>query len=268
MDGFAARLREGFVTVRNPFNRHQVRRVDLSPEDTQFVFWTKNAGPMLPFLPLLEPYPFYVHCTITPYGPDIEPGLRPQAERIDALRRLSDAIGPDRVIWRCDPFIWSDRMSSGWLADRFGELAAALSGWAGAAVVSFVDLYRCMRARFRAAGLRAGTPEEVREVAGAVRLAAAESGLPVTACCEPDTADLLPASRCIDADRLARVAGRPLAAARDRHQRPGCGCHSSIDIGLYNTCRHGCLYCYAVRGTPAAATDTGSGLLPDGETAQ
>ncbi len=43
------RLRAGFALVRDPFNARRLRRVDLTPEGAQaFVFWTRNAGSLLP----------------------------------------------------------------------------------------------------------------------------------------------------------------------------------------------------------------------------
>jgi hypothetical protein len=74
----------------------------------------------------------------------------------------------------------------------------------------------------------------------------------LTLCSQPQ--NLVPgaaAARCIDADRLSQVAGRPIAAP-EKGNRPGCACHQSRDIGDYDTCPHGCVYCYAVR-TPALA---------------
>jgi Domain of unknown function (DUF1848) len=61
---------------------------------------------------------------------------------------------------------------------------------------------------------------------------------------------ILPA-RCVDAARLSDVAGRPIAA-RQKGNRPGCECAESRDIGAYDTCPHGCVYCYAVQNRSRA----------------
>ena len=41
--------------------------------------------------------------------------------------------------------------------------------------------------------------------------------------------------------------------AKDKGQRPFCGCIASKDIGEYDTCPHQCAYCYANRSDGKAA---------------
>jgi hypothetical protein len=58
-------------------------------------------------------------------------------------------------------------------------------------------------------------------------------------------------AHCIDANRLSDVAGKDISAKLDGH-RNGCGCYASKDIGEYDTCPHGCVYCYAVNNKQKA----------------
>ena len=53
-------------------------------------------------------------------------------------------------------------------------------------------------------------------------------------------------ARCVDCQRLSRIAGR-LIQAKQKGNRTDCGCFASRDIGDYDTCPHGCVYCYAVQ---------------------
>jgi len=53
---------------------------------------------------------------------------------------------------------------------------------------------------------------------------------------------------CIDAERLERVSGnRIVYKTVQKGNRKECGCFASRDIGEYDTCPHGCVYCYAVQ---------------------
>ncbi|EPZ57476.1 hypothetical protein H477_2554 [[Clostridium] sordellii ATCC 9714] len=47
-DWFFNRIKEGFVYVVNPMNLKQVSKIELTPEKVDcFIFWTKDATPML-----------------------------------------------------------------------------------------------------------------------------------------------------------------------------------------------------------------------------
>ena len=96
---FMRRLHEGYVLVKNPFNTKQISRVSLRPEDVEcFVFWTKNAAPMLRYIDELRELPCYFQFTITPYGREVEPQLPPKAEVMRTFQRLSEELGAGRVI--------------------------------------------------------------------------------------------------------------------------------------------------------------------------
>ncbi len=64
----------------------------------------------------------------------------------------------------------------------------------------------------------------------------------------------------LDGDRYAV----PTRHNRDSGQRKLCGCIAAKDIGQYNTCPHGCLYCYA-NTSPDSARQNYLGHNPDAE---
>ena len=246
------RLRQGFVCVRNPMNPAQVSRIALSPETVDcIVFWTKDPAPMLDKLGEIRSmgYEFYFQFTLTPYGREIERHLPEKRVLAETFRRLSRAVGRERVVWRYDPVL----LTGDWTPDRhfeaFGALCRELEGCAEECVFSFVDRYAKI-ARRTAGLVRDIAPGEMERTAAGFAETARRHGLKLSACAE--TADFsrfgIGRARCIDPARIERLTGCAIRAGKDRNQRPECGCIESADIGAYDTCRHGCLYCYASAG--------------------
>ena len=249
---FFRRLQEGYVLVRNPVNPRQVSRVSLSPEVVDgFVFWTKNPAPMIPWLDKLPDCPYYFQVTLTPYDEQIERYLPSKRKVIlPAVRQLARQIGPERVVWRYDPVFLTERYSVDFHKKAFAQIARLLRGNTVRCVISFLDWYPPMEKRLRPLAPRPLGGDEMRELAASFGQAAAENGMRIFTCAE--TADLsgfgVEHGCCIDRDLLERIGGRPLCAEKDRSQRAACGCVQSVDIGAYDTCPGGCLYCYADHG--------------------
>lgn len=249
MPWFMNRLREGYVMVRNPMNYHQVSRVSLSPEVIDcIVFWTKNAMPLTPHLgEIALQYPFYIQYTLNPYGRDLEPGLPPLAQRLASACAIAEQFGSKHVVWRYDPIMLTEQYTADWHIEQFAAMADALKGSARECVFSFVDLYDKVQANLRGLGVRICSDGEMDRIAAAFAAIARENGFRLRTCAEK--VDLqrygIAHGCCVDGDLIAELIGWTMAAKKDPNQRPECGCLESIDIGQYNTCRHGCRYCYA-----------------------
>jgi len=254
---FVERLRAGFAEVSNPFNPRQISRVSLAPADVDaFVFWTRDGRGFGPALDEVEArgIPCVVLHTLTPYGADLEPGGRPEAERLESFLRLSDRLGPEQIAWRYDPILFG----SGWGPDfhrrAFARLSQALEGRTRRVIVSLVDYYRKVERRLRpreAAGAEfLRTPlssSAARALLAELPVVAAGRGLALQSCAAPgELAGLgIQAGACIDAAWLGALTGLRLAAGKDPGQRPACRCARSRDIGRHGPCPTGCLYCYA-----------------------
>ncbi|MFO7976344.1 MAG: DUF1848 domain-containing protein [Candidatus Hydrogenedentota bacterium] len=252
---FMGRIREGFCEVANPFSPSQVSRVSLRPDDVDVVvFWTRNAAPLLPHLRELDKrgYRYYFLYTVLDYPELLEPHTPAFETRVETFRRLADTIGAERVIWRYDPIVLSTITPVEFHKETFARIAADLHKSTDRCVISFVDIYRKLTRRLRwleqhGCTIREPNPDETAELAYFISSCAQNHGMLVQSCAE--TIDLtpwnIPPGQCIDDAYIGAIFGLAVDSMKDPSQRPACGCVVSKDIGSYDTCLHGCRYCYA-----------------------
>ncbi|MDR3362293.1 MAG: DUF1848 domain-containing protein [Desulfovibrio sp.] len=263
-DWLMARLRTGHCLWTNPFNARQKQRVSFE-RCKAIVFWSKNPLPLLPYLREISAmgFVFYVQFTLNDYEVEgLEPGLPPLRERLETFCRLSGMTGRERVIWRYDPLLLGRDLPVDVLLRRIDGIGRVVSRHTEKLVFSFLDQYRKTGKRLREHPAKPRSPSEGEMRALAEGLAACNASWPhplqLSTCAEiADYADLgIAHNACVDVAlirRLCRDAPDCDAAlfsgeaVKDAGQRKACGCFPSKDIGAYNTCPHGCAYCYANR---------------------
>jgi len=239
---FFNRIGEGFVFVRNPMNASQVRKITLSPDLVDcIVFWTKNPTAMIPLLDKLEGYHYYFQFTLTPYGQEIETHLPDKAKIIDTFKRLADRIGAYRVVWRYDPIFINTKYTVSYHVENFGMIADALRGYTEKVIISFIDMYSKTERNMSGQKLEPITLETKHKI---TKQFADAAPMMIETCAEKFQYGTASA-KCIDDNLISRIIGCPLDIKKDKSQRLECGCVASVDIGAYNTCLNGCLYCYA-----------------------
>jgi hypothetical protein len=270
---FMNRVREGFLFVRNPFNAHQVRRVDLSPDHVDvIVFWTRDPRPMLGCLDELDAlgYRYYFQFTLTGYPKPLEPSVPPVAEQLCAFKALCRKIGPERVVWRFDPIILSDLTPEHAVIEGFGRLARELNGSTSRVIISFVHLYKNVIRNLAGIGQAQGitfydesrSEEQVRRIASALADRGAANSIEMKSCAEKLdlSAEGVGHGKCIDDRLIKNLFGLTVSDRKDKYQREHCLCVESQDVGQYGTCTHGCVYCYA---NPSKGQAHGSRALHD-----
>ena len=254
---FMNRIRAGVVAVPNPNNADQVSWVSLEPSSVSaFVFWTKDPEPMLKHLDVLDElgYLYYFQYTITAYPRHLEPHSPSLGHSATVFRELVGRLGRSRVIWRYDPIFFTERLDEKEQVRRIGEVADALGDAVGRLVVSFLDVYRRTEANMRLSLHGAEVwqfPRDWAQFAGGLGEVVRSHGLHLQTCAEaPGVVERLAAAgavtgRCVDPALLEELLHGDVDARKDTGQRDACGCVRSREIGMYDSCQHGCAYCYA-----------------------
>ena len=290
-DWFMNRLHAGYCVWYNPFNQ---KPMYISFVKTKvIVFWTKNPEPMLKYLPELDRLGlhYYFQVTLNDYVDEgFEPNVSTVDHRVEVFKRLSDAIGKEKVIWRFDPLIVTPRLSARQLLTKVFHVGNQLKGYTDKLVFSFIDVkaYRKVqnnliketpyytRDTVESAEPSGSYLTELVEGLAKLRDHWKDEGWSISLATCGERLDLeqygIEHNRCIDGDLMERLFSKDKELVyylhtgrlpetdlfggipeiprnkmnlKDKGQRKVCGCMISKDIGMYNTCRHFCKYCYA-----------------------
>lgn len=259
-DWFINRLRAGYCKTVNPYNL-QISRISLRPEDVDgFVFWTKNIGPFVKHLREIHAgqFPFTIQHTINGYPRALEQSVVDPVKSVTNFRRVAETYGNRVCVWRYDTIVLSSLTPREFHIKTFSRLAKELQGATDEVVVSFAHIYKKTRRNMNGAALELGfewsDPSECWKHDLLVELVevARTHRMRATLCSQPQF--LVPGcdeAHCIDSHRLASISGSRIFA-KGKGNRPECRCSTSKDIGEYDTCPHGCVYCYAVQNKPLA----------------
>ncbi len=246
-DWFFNRIKEGFVYVKNPMNAHQISSISLKPDLVDcIVFWTKNPEPMISRLAEIANYAYYFQFTLTGYGTDVETKVPEKKHLIEVFKRLSDIIGPHRVIWRYDPLLFNYKYTPEYHLHAFHEISHALEGYTDKCVISLVDTYDKNKKNLQQIALQSHDKQMNSFFENLVQ-EASDKRMKIATCAEMInlTKYGIIHNSCVDKTLIESIVDCKIDVKKDKTQRAECGCVESIDIGTYNTCTHGCKYCYA-----------------------
>ena len=240
-------MAEGFVYVRNPYYPNLVTKFSLDPDVVDIIgFCTKNPRPLLKNIDVLNPYGQFWYVSITGLGREYEPFVPDKEEVIKDFIAISDKVGARAMGWRYTPIIIDEKHDVAHHIATFEYIAMRLEGYARLAVFGFLDLYP--RLRKLHPDLHDASDEEKIILAKAFREIAKKHGLDLRLCSKEKWL----AQYDIDVDGCMRISdyeasiGEKLDLKNPNPSRKNyCACYLSNDIGSYNSCGHGCLYCYA-----------------------
>ena len=151
------------------------------------------------------------------------------------------------MIWRYDPIIVNDKYSIDWHIKKFKDLTEQLCRYTEKVTISFVDLYTKISHNFKGKSIYELSYAQKDAISNNFAKIAHSHNLVIDTCAEDINLSAygIEHARCIDDRLISKLLGCSVDIEKDKNQRLECGCITSIDLGLYNTCQNGCVYCYA-----------------------
>lgn len=253
-DWLLKRFEEGYVLSRNPLFSNKVTRYEMTPNNVDcVVFCSKNYKPILPSIgDIAKKFNIYCHYTITAYGEDIEPGVPSIDKSVETLIKLSEIVGKEKVAWRYDPVLLTQKYTIRLHLEKFEYMAKQLAPYIDRCIFSFVEMYKKLEVNMPE--LIPLSIEDMDELGRGLGAIAARYGIHIQTCGTNGdyTSYGIQTSGCMTLDILGKANGVEFRNLKHKGMRAGCHCIESRDIGAYDTCMNGCKYCYANK-TPQKA---------------
>lgn len=241
------RFQEGFVYSRNPFSPNVINKYILSSDLVDcVVLCSKNYRPILERLhEISDKFNIFCHYTITAYGKDIEPKVPDIDESIETLIKLSKIVGKERISWRYDPILLTEKYTIERHCETFEYMAEKISPYISFCIFSFVELYKKLDRNMPE--IIPFTPADKETLLTNLGAAAKKYNLRIQTCAlnEDYSKYGISQSGCITSEILSKANNINFKKVPHKGNRENCKCMPSRDIGAYDTCLNGCKYCYA-----------------------
>lgn len=239
---FMNRYQEGYIDVRNPFNRKMISRINFDDVEA-IMFCTKNPKPILPYLKDIKK-PKLFHITLTPYLKDIEPNLPPKKEIINSIKEVSKIVGDEFTYVRYDPIFINNKYTIDYHIKMFERMCKNLQGYIKHIIISFLDDYKNVRKNIKVINPKSLTKEDYKKIGESFSDIATKYGMTIQTCYEDE--NLLEygfiKGECLSHELAWKLTGK---TNFKKWKARKCNCVEMVDIGEYNTCSHFCKYCYA-----------------------
>jgi DNA repair photolyase len=276
-DWFIERFKRGYLKWKNPFNG--LYSYVAFKNTRLIVFWSKNPKAMIKHIDYFDDQNinYYFQYTLNDYDKEkLEANVPSVEKRIETFLELSEKIGKEKVIWRFDPYILTNSSGVQELLKRTEYIGDKLYGHTEKLVFSFADInsYRKVENNLNRQKVKYSefSVETMDELAQGLMQLNEKWNYEIGTCAEKIDLNKygIVHNKCVDDDLMiklfhddhelmnvlgVKVNGPDLfnsdstikkgKSLKDPGQRALCGCIISKDIGQYNTCPHGCVYCYA-----------------------
>jgi hypothetical protein len=240
-DWFLNRYNIGYLDVRNPFYPKNVSRIYFSDVDL-ILFCTKNPIPIVDKLKSIKK-PIIFHITLTPYKKDIEPNVGPKGLIIEAIKKISSIIGIENVYIRYDPVFINKKYTLDYHIKSFDNLCNLLDGYVKNIIISFIDDYKNVRNNYKFLNIEPFTDEIYKSIGINFSKSAKKHNMTVQTCCENNNLVEYGFIKedCLSKQLALKLTGKKFSKWKSRN----CNCVEMVDVGVYNSCKHFCKYCYA-----------------------